>query len=1047
MLQFSFRRPLSLVAAGCLVASAVSTLVLSQFTPASAARTKAAKFAVCHRTNAIKNPYRLINVAWSSVDPNGTGHDNVSHDGPVFNVSNPIASHGTTPRDSGLGSEAGGSNNRWGDIFNAVKGPGNGNSNSNNWTTAGQAIFNGATFTIGSVTKKACRAMTATEFIKAEKEENPNRPMSQIMGDLDDQGASEDAALVQALGGGSFSSWYTANGGGSEDPNQVTSLIAAKNPSVTTEPPTNVLASSATLNGTITTQGTSMVWYFEWSSNVNWRNDPVNSGVTPNETNQSAATTTSGNVTAGITGLTSGTTYYYRTVGVATSGSAVDNTLVETYLYGVVKQFVFGAPAAPTINSLTCGNTKITVAFTANANVTNVTGYEYSVDGAAYQNSGVNGATLAGSASSSFDITGLTNGVNVLVAIRAITSSLKGIDSVAVVGSACGDPTPVTEAATHVQKESATINGTVTANGATTGVTFTWGTDSGLSGAATVTATPASLTPSDVLPVSYNLTGLTGGTTYYFRVTATRASGGPWNGQILSFVTPNVVLPETTTQAATSVTTTSATLNGTGTSNGATSSDTSNVTFKWGTDPTLTQNTVTAAAQNPLAYNANATSVSAALTNLTPYTTYYFRTFITRGSDTAQGAILSFTTLPEPPIAVTDPATSVTETTATLNGNGDPNLFTSDVTFEWGTNSSLSSNTQIVNAAETPLPVGSSPVPVTFNLTGLTGGTTYYFRVIVANPNGTSTGIIRSFTTLTPIAPSSGTTTTTVPAPTTTVPAPTTTVPAPTTTVPAPTTTAPTTVAPASTNEIGRVIGTAWFDTNRNNKRDSNEPLISSLPIELVPTGATAQSTNGVRKTALSLITGIDGSFDFISVVPGTYRIVGNLPTGYGIDKSWDTTGNDDWSVNVTVVAAKISRCDFAAVGSASMSGCYSGRVEASQLAVTWDGFDKKLGTTDDATFASPISNDCNFEIQGVPTGKFEVAAKNAEGAVVAKATMAVTPSGGTVRSASLRVNAKIQEVLPQTGSRQMSDLMVLAMYALVTGTAIVVTSRRRRRL
>ena len=1033
MLQISVRRPLSLVVAACLLCSTALTLVMSQSGPVSAARTKAAKFAVCHRTNAIKNPYRLINVAWSSVDPNGTGHDNSSHDGPVFNVNDPVGSHGTTPRDSGLLTQAGGGNDRWGDIFYAEKGPGNGNSNSNNWTTAGQAIFNGAMFTIGSVTKKACRAMTANEFIKAEKEENPNRLMSQIMSDLDDQGASEDAALAQALGG-SFSSWYSTNGGGSEDPNLVTSLIATKNPNVTTEPPTNVAATTATLNGTISTQGSSMVWYFEWSSDVNLRDNP--SVVTPNETAQSAATTTSGSVTTNISGLSSGTTYYYRTVGVATTGSAADNTLVETYLYGVVKQFVFGAPAAPTITSLTCGNNKVTVDFTANANVTNVTGYEYSVDGAAYVNSGVNGATLAGSASATFDITGLTNGVSVSVAIRAFTSTLKGIDSAAVAGSACGDPTPVTQAATNVQKETATLNGTVTANGAITGVTFTWGTDPQLAGSPiTTNATPNSLTPTDVLPVKLDLTGLTGGTTYYFRVTATRASGGPWNGLILSFVTPNVVLPTTTTTAATSVTTTTATLNGTGTSNGPTSSDTSNVTFKWGTDPTLTNNTVANAAQNPLASTATAASVTTALTNLIPYTTYYFRTFITRGNDTAEGAILSFTTLPEPPVAVTDPATSVTETTATLNGKGDPNQFVSDVTIEWGTDSSLATNTRTDTVTESPLPVGNVPVAVTLNLTGLTGGTTYYFRVIVTNQNGTSTGIIRQFTTLTPIAPSSGATTT-VPAPTPT-----------TTTLPASTTsTVPTTVAPAATNEIGRVIGTAWFDTNKNNKRESNEPLLASLPIELIPTGVTAQGFNKVRKTALSLTTGSDGSFDFTSVPPGTYRIIGDLPSGYGIDKSWDTSGNDDWSVNVTVVAAKVSRGDFAAVGTALMSGCYSGRTEARQLAVTWDGFDRKLGTTDDATFASPIAADCNFEVQGVPTGKFEVAAKSADGVVVSKTTMAISSSGGTVKTASLSVNAKIQKVLPQTGSRQMSDLMVLAMYALVTGAAIVMTSRRRRR-
>ena len=85
--------------------------------------------------------------------------------------------------------------------------------------------------------------------------------------------------------------------------------------------------------------------------------------------------------------------------------------------------------------------------------------------------------------------------------------------------------------------------------------------------------------------------------------------------------------------------------------------------------------------------------------------------------------------------------------------------------------------------------------------------------------------------------------------------------------------------------------------------------------------------------------------------------------------------------------------------------------------------------------------------MQGVPTGKFEVAAKTDAGAVVAKTTMEVTSTGGTVKTASLSVKAKIQKVLPQTGSRQLSDFMTLALYALVTGAAIVMTSRRRRRL
>jgi hypothetical protein len=115
-----------------LIASGLTFAFVSQVeTEVSAAKTaRASKFGVCHRTNAIKNPYRFITVAFSSVN-GGRGHDNPAHDGPVFNYADPTASHGTVPRDSGLGTEAGGSNNRWGDIFFAEKNAGQWNAN--NW--------------------------------------------------------------------------------------------------------------------------------------------------------------------------------------------------------------------------------------------------------------------------------------------------------------------------------------------------------------------------------------------------------------------------------------------------------------------------------------------------------------------------------------------------------------------------------------------------------------------------------------------------------------------------------------------------------------------------------------------------------------------------------------------------------------------------------------------------------------------------------------------------------------------------------------------------
>ncbi len=147
--------------------------------------------------------------------------------------------------------------------------------------------------------------------------------------------------------------------------------IAAKSPSVTTEPPTSVStgtstnAETATLNGTISPLGVSMVWYFEFDDDSDFttgNGDTTEVQEVPGTPGTSSSATTV-NVNYNATGLNHTKTYYYRTVGVATTGTG--DTLVETYLYGVTKQFTYGAPLAPTISGITCGNTSLSVAFTA----------------------------------------------------------------------------------------------------------------------------------------------------------------------------------------------------------------------------------------------------------------------------------------------------------------------------------------------------------------------------------------------------------------------------------------------------------------------------------------------------------------------------------------------------------------------------------------------------------------------------------------------------------------------------------------------------------
>ena len=916
------RRLLSgvIIASFCL--SLFGVVAPTSVSPASAARAKAIKYGVCHRTNAIKNPYRFITVAWSSVDPNGNGHDNPSHDGPVFNIANPAASHGTTPRDSGLGAEAGGSNNRWGDIFVASRGNGNGNNfNSNNWTTAGQAIFNGATFTYNGVTKPACRQMSVTEYIAAEREENPNKPMSDIMTELDDMDAAEDVAVKQSLGG-SFTTWFSTCNQATTDCENTTIIsaqIASESPSVTTQPPTSISsgtstnAETATLNGTISPLGISMIWYFEFDDDADFTTgggDTTEVIEVPGTPGTSSSATTV-NVTFNATGLNSTKTYYYRTVGVATTGTG--DTLVETFLYGVTKQFVYGAPSSPTITGITCGSQSLSVAFTAgSANGGTITNYEYSTNG------GSTFTAVSPSATTSpIAISGLVNGTDYAVVIRAVTSTKTGVDSTVVTGTPCGAPGSTTTAATNVQPTTATLNGHLTGNGnALASISFTWGTSSTLASGNTITvANTTSLAGNAVqYPVLANITGLTGGTTYYFEVSGTYASGtSTTRGGILSFVTPAAVVPPTTTTSA---------------------------------------------------------------------------------------------------------ATSVEETTATINGVGTSNGASSTLTFTWGTSPTLASGNTTVNPSQSPLAQSAANAPAFVNLTGLTGGTTYYFRITITNTNGTANGSILQFTTLVATTTTTSTTTTTV--------------------VP---TTAPPTTAPASApapsvqnNSVGgNVVGTVWFDLDEDDQKDTTEPW---LP------GVTVLLTGGAARTA---ITDTAGSFSFLGLTPGSYVVKAVLPSGESILASWDSQGIADWQVSVTVVNSQTASAQFAGIGSTNVEGSIPTARSRSVVRAQWDGIDDASGTSDDVVFEAKVDNDNSFSYENIPTGKYRVRAFSVAGREIASASINVNNTGATYRSQEFTFVAKGAE-LPETGANQMLNAAVSAFLLCIFGTGFTTTVRRRRR-
>jgi plastocyanin len=100
-----------------------------------------------------------------------------------------------------------------------------------------------------------------------------------------------------------------------------------------------------------------------------------------------------------------------------------------------------------------------------------------------------------------------------------------------------------------------------------------------------------------------------------------------------------------------------------------------------------------------------------------------------------------------PPLVMTNPATFVASFSARLNGSLNPHGLTTTFYFQYGTTTSYG----LTTAPQTQ--TGNTFRNVSANISSLTASTTYHFRIVASNADGTSFGGDRTFTTLTATGP------------------------------------------------------------------------------------------------------------------------------------------------------------------------------------------------------------------------------------------------------------------------------------------------------
>jgi phosphodiesterase/alkaline phosphatase D-like protein len=484
---------------------------------------------------------------------------------------------------------------------------------------------------------------------------------------------------------------------------------------------TNLTKTSATINGTVNAKGDPTTCQFEWGATTAYGNvvacpnDP-GSGTSPVDES------------ADLSGLTLNTTYHYRLV--ATNGNGTTTGSDQTFTTLPDPPVVTtGAASGITQTEADIAGTvdPSGAATTCAVEYGTTTAYGSTAPCASDPGSGTGAVPVDA------PLSGLDPGTTYhyrMVATNA-GGTVNGDD--ATFDTAITPPVVFSIAgASSVTQTAAHVAGTVNPKGNATTCQFEYGTTTGYGSVAPCTADPGSGT--HAVSVSADVTGLTVGTAYHFRLVATNP-GGTTQGDDHTFSTlPDP--PVVTTGAASGVTQSAASLAGTVNPSGVATT----CQFEYGT--TTAYGSTVPCSSDPGSGTGDV-AVDAAPSGLSAGTTYHYRLVATNDGGTTNGDDQTFDTVVASPTVTTGAASEVTQTSATVAGTVDPNGGSTTCRFEYGTTTAYGSS---VLCSANP---GSGPgaVPVGTALSGLSAGTTYHYRLVATNDGGTTNGADATLTT------------------------------------------------------------------------------------------------------------------------------------------------------------------------------------------------------------------------------------------------------------------------------------------------------------